>query len=124
MLKLIKILLLIVGALLLSCCMQSKDINTPAALDESVPTLSVEESDDPNAISATGIYTGNVDEDSINIKLDNMPQQEAYTSLDFSKESFEMFKMQEINPNEKVKIQYLEREDEPPLILTIQRTSE
>ena len=50
MLKLIKILLLIVGALLLSCCMQSKDINTPAALDESVPTLSVEESDDPNAI--------------------------------------------------------------------------
>ncbi len=124
MLKLIKILLLIVSALLLSCCMQSKDINTPAALDESVPTLSVEESDDPNAISATGIYTGNVDEDSINIKLDNMPQQEAYTSLDFSKESFEMFKMQEINPNEKVKIQYLEREDEPPLILTIQRTSE
>ena len=125
MLKIAKILLPAVGVFLLSCCAQSKDIeNTPVSLDESVPALSVKESDNPNAISATGIYTGNIDEDSITIKLDNMPEDTAYTSLDFSEESFKMFKMQEINPNEKVKIQYLNREDEPPLILTIQRASE
>lgn len=124
MFKLIKILLPILSIFILSNCGQSEEINVTISPPDPAPTPFIEESDDPNAITAIGIYTGNVDEDTINVRLDHLPEEDAYASLDFSENSLEMFKLQEINPNEKIKVQYLEREEETPLILTIQRTSE
>ncbi len=72
-------------------------------------------------LSATGVYTGQIDGNSIEIKIDGQPEDRAYRAFAFSKKSRLQFAELSLSENTPVKITYIDREGQQALLTTIGR---
>lgn len=121
MLKPTNFIIIMMALLLTGCGNVVKTSNT--ASDPAGTSVSVEETDN-DAITVVGIYTGQIDNNSIEVKVSNLPVDSAFKAFAFSEQAKASFDKMELNPNEKVKIKYRVVEGQQPQMITIKRTSE
>lgn len=95
--------------------------NNPQSTSVSVEE-DIDEAEENNTV--VGAYTGQIDNNSIEINISGLADEDAYRAFALSEEVKVTFRKMEINPNEIVKISYEEREGQQPLILKIERTPE
>lgn len=118
--------LIIAGALCISlmtgCEKVTQTTNETVPEPQSTSTsVEVDAGDDDTIV---GIYTGQIDSNSIEIKISGSLKETSYRAFALSEELKDTFGKMELNPNEIVKIKFVEREEQQPLILKIERTAE
>ncbi len=119
--KFITFLPILLIVLATGCKSEVKTNVEPLPTPQSTST-SVEEAEN-NEKTATGIYTGQIDNNSIEIKLDGLPEDKAFMAFAFSEKARSEFEKAQLQSNTRVKIKYVEREGRQALLLEIAKVS-
>ncbi|OQB13375.1 MAG: hypothetical protein BWY15_01839 [Firmicutes bacterium ADurb.Bin193] len=119
MLKVLSVVSVAVVIMLMTGCTAQETVAPPP---EPVSTASSPQETNEEGLFATGVYTGQIDNNSIEIKINGRTEDNGYRAFALSEGVRASFDRMELNPNEPVKIRYLEREGQQPLLLSIDRT--
>jgi hypothetical protein len=120
MLKLIALIVSLIFIFSTAGCTGGTQNTAGESQEPSSTSVSVEETGEEKA-NLTGLFTGQIDSNSIEIKLDSLPEESAFRAFAFSAAAKKQFEQLKLNPGEEVVITYQEREGQQPLIESIKR---
>lgn len=116
MLKLMAIIISLICVIsVVGCTNDASNTPEPQSTSASAGAAGGEQS------NVTGMFTGQIDNNSIEIKLDSLPEESAYRAFAFTDAAKKQFEQLKLSPGEDVSITYREREGMQPLIEGIKR---
>ncbi|MGI6706524.1 MAG: hypothetical protein ACOX6S_09875 [Clostridia bacterium] len=79
----------------------------------------MEDSTGPKTYTGSGIYVGQIDANSIEIKIDGVPEEESYRAFRLDEKVKEEFSYYQLAPETPVEFEYFENEYSQPVITKI-----
>ena len=112
------VLLIILGVFYFTQCRHSEDLPDNSGQTEETNNLS---ETNQEILADSGTYVGQIDNNSIEIKISGVPEEKAAKAFRFTDDSKAIFDGLELQEGDKVKFQYYINEDEQNILVNIEK---